>query len=415
MNIILIYFLLLTFWFEKSLGFKLTQIKGLSLMNLIIYLCLFVWLFKGVSKRRFLQTNVLNKYMLLILSMRLFSILVKLVLGEIPNTTVLEEIISFKSWANPLLLFFVVFNILDDEKSCKKALIGLAFLLIISATTMLMVTTGLIELPTIWLKRSRSAGFGNPVDYASYLVLFIPLVFSYFFFSKSVVSKTTGAIVCIIAIFGLLATGSRGGAISFIFGMIAYVALVTRQKMMTRRKAAVVAVVVFGFALTCYTIAPSDTRNTVATRFDPGQSKNLTAYSSGRDILFRNAFIIFLDSPIFGHGSNTFLQLSKARFPIVGNTHNDYMLYLVEYGILGLVVYLMTYKKILTHILDSLRNTNDFRRKKLYASYLAGLCGLLLSMLSVNVIVTRLPFWIYTAIVMKFSYLDTTVTSNRIS
>ena len=129
---ILIYFLLFAFWVEQVLGFKLTQTQGLSLMNVSIYMLLIAWAFSIIPRRKLIEPNNLNKYLMLFMLVVLSSIPVKILLGEVPNTSVLSEIIAVKNWMNPLIVFFILFNIIEDEKTCNRTLIGLAVFLMIT-------------------------------------------------------------------------------------------------------------------------------------------------------------------------------------------------------------------------------------------------------------------------------------------
>ena len=122
MKIFLFYFMLFALWAEHALHISLSQIKGLSLSNLAVYLLLFAWAFRIAFQRKFFDSNNVNKYLMLIIFIGLVSIPVKIWFAEIPNTSVLNEIIYWKNWADPFILFFVLFNIIDDEKSVRRTL-----------------------------------------------------------------------------------------------------------------------------------------------------------------------------------------------------------------------------------------------------------------------------------------------------
>jgi len=119
MRIILIYFLLFAFWAELALGVKLTHIKGFSLFNLSIYLLLFAWGYTILTKRRLYESNNINKYIIFLSLVVLCSILVKYSLGEIYYISIKEEVITFKKWVTPLIIFFLLYTIIDDEKTIK--------------------------------------------------------------------------------------------------------------------------------------------------------------------------------------------------------------------------------------------------------------------------------------------------------
>ena len=124
-------------------------------------------------------------------------------------------------------------------------------------------------------------------------------------------------------------------------------------------------------------------------------------------MLWKNAWQIFLEKPILGHGPDTFLPLNIKRFGIEAVTHNEYLNYMVSFGIVGLAIFIMILIRIFGHVWRHFKTTSDSWRKILYASYIAGLIGYSFSMLAVNLYEPRFLFWIYTATIYKYTELDT--------
>ena len=115
MRIILIYLLLFTFYVDQVTGpVGFSQIKGLSLFNLSIYLLFIVWAATTIQRRQVFQPNNVNRYILLMVFIVLMSTFVKIFRGEIPNISIMNEILGFKRWLNPVLLLFILFNIIDE-------------------------------------------------------------------------------------------------------------------------------------------------------------------------------------------------------------------------------------------------------------------------------------------------------------
>ena len=81
MNIIIIYFLLFTFWAENSLGFSsIANVKGISLPNLGLYLLLLVWAFSIGFRKKVLEWNSVNTYIILFIFFVILSIPYKMLL-----------------------------------------------------------------------------------------------------------------------------------------------------------------------------------------------------------------------------------------------------------------------------------------------------------------------------------------------
>jgi O-antigen ligase len=409
MAVILVYIFLFVFWAEQVLGLRLSQIKGLSFLNMSYYLLLVAWALKIIKTRKLFEPNDVNKYLILMIFVVLVSIPIKILLDEIPNISVMEEIIYAKNWTNPLILFFILVNIIDNESTLNNIQLGLVLFLFLNVLSTLLVTYGVVEIGTVRVHMGRSAGFAEANQYAAFLVLFIPLLLSFFLNQKSSLPKAISAFFLFLTLMGLFVTGSRGGVLSFLLSMIVYLLILEREKMI--RIATVISVVLTLLVVggISYVVVPPTVREGVSTKFDPSDSADLDDYTSGRIGLWDNGIKLFSESPIFGHGQQTYVPLSELRgFQIVGNSHNDYILHAVEYGSIGLVIFLMLFTKVFQHVWHHFNITTDSWSKYLYASYLAGFLGYVFSMLSVNIFAPRYLFWMYTAIIYKYSQLEMT-------
>jgi len=388
MAVIVVYIFLFVFWAEQVLGLGFSQIKGLSFLNVSYYLLLVAWALKIIKTRKLFEPNDVNKYLILMIFVVLASIPIKILLDEIPNISVMKEIINAKSWTNPLILFFILVNIIDNEKTWNNIQLGLVLFLLLTVL---------------------STGFAEANQYAGFLVLFIPLLLSFFLNQKSSLPKAISAFFLFLTLMGLFVAGSRGGVLSFLLSMIVYLLILKREKMI--RIATVISVVLTLLVVggISFIVVPPNVREGITTKFDPSGSDDLADYTSGRLDFVANGIKLFSESPIFGHGQQTFIPLSKLRgFPKIANSHNDYILHAVQYGSIGLVIFVMIFTKVFQHVWHHLNITTDFWSKYLYASYLAGFLGYAFSMLSVNMFAPRYLFWMYTAIIYKYSQLEMT-------
>ena len=137
MRIILIYLVFLTFYINQVIGAVGFSIKGFSLFNLNIYLLLFLWVAVALKRKKIFLSNNVNKYIILLGVIVLASIFVKILRGEIPNISIRAEITGLKQWINPVLLFFILFNIIENEETCNRTLWGLCFLVIATILSVL--------------------------------------------------------------------------------------------------------------------------------------------------------------------------------------------------------------------------------------------------------------------------------------
>jgi len=404
-RIILIYFLLFVFWAELALGLNLSHIKGLSFFNLSIYLLLFAWGFKIITQKRLFESNSVNKYIILLSLVVLFSILVKLFLGEIPNISIREEIVSFKKWVTPFFLFFILVNIIDDEKTLKGTVRGLIILLAVTAITAPLISKNILNIGHVSQSfKGRAAGFGGENAFASYLVMFIPLVLTYFLFSKKRMHRAAGGVLLFFTFIALVTTGSRGGLFSFLFAMAVYMVILKKQKMIRLPGIIAAFLAVLIISSISFALAPSAPKDILIERLDPTrleEGEGLDKYTAGRTMLLRYGIQLFFESPIYGHGQNSFEQLVE-KYGITAVAHNAYLSYLVEFGLIGLTFFVMLLIKIFQHAWKHLNETPHAWDKLFYVSYLAGFCGYCFSLLALNEGQPRYIFWIYTAVILKY-------------
>lgn len=410
MRIILIYFLLFTFYIDQVMGpVGFSQMKGLSLFNLNIYLLLIVWLLAIVQRRKIFMPNNINKLLILMGLVVLMSIFVKILRGEIPNISIMNEVLGFKAWLNPVVLFFILFNIIDDEETCNQTLLGLYFLFVALILTQLSATFGITDYAARSMaKYGRAGGFSATGVYAVSLVLFFPFVLSGSVLMKRSNLFKTGCITLVFLILvGLVNAGSRNGAVAFLCSMLVYLLILKRKKIMGLLPIIFLIITMIVVGATAFVVSPSSVKSTVSERFNPSTSEDLDDYTSGRIELWENGWKLFVDSPLIGHGRNSYMILSQLRgYRYCGAPHNEYLKHLAEHGLIGFIVFFLIFFKIFQNIWQSLETTTNPWGKQLYISYIAGLCGYMVGMFATNMGPAMYLFWIYTAVIYKYAQLD---------
>ena len=171
-----------------------------------------------------------------------------------------------------------------------------------------------------------------------------------------------GAAVCLA---GLALTGSRGGYVSTIFGLLVFaiISLWIIRRVRPDQFATLCAVFVLGLALllgvTLLVMFESDLLKTrVGQVYDP---------TNMRLLLWAAAMKQFHLNPLFGTGSGSYLFLGRAlRSPLVQNdpvhVHCDYLELLAEYGILGVGAASIF---LWAHLRSGVRGIGDIVRTKL--------------------------------------------------
>jgi O-antigen ligase len=109
----------------------------------------------------------------------------------------------------------------------------------------------------------------------------------------------------------------------------------------------------------------------VGERFDPSTSEDVRSYTSGRTELWKNGWKLIVDSPLIGHGRNSFRILSQLRgYRYYGSPYNEDIRASAEHGLIGLIVFLLIFFKIFQNIWQSLETTTNSWGKQLYISYI---------------------------------------------
>jgi O-antigen ligase len=342
----------------------------------------------------------------------ILSIPYNILLNEPPNIGLKQNIIKFKNWIEPFIIFFIMFNILDDKKTCKKALFGLGILLLITALAGPLTLLNIFNIGRA-TAAGRAAGFGDTNEFAAFLVLFIPLMLTFALFHKNNTFRTSGAVVLLVTLFALIFSASRGGILSFVVSMFGYLFVLYIQKLIRLRTLFSITIIVLMVGTITFILAPHRVKRMVSNRLDPTKSESVEDFSAGRIRIWSNCIKLFAENPIFGHGAETTRTLMDMRFGLEKPAHNDYLEYLVEHGIIGCTVFILIFLNIAHIIWNYQKTTPDPWEKKLYIGYMAGLIGYTFAMIFVGVSTPRPIFWFYTAVFMRYGQLQKIVNNNE--
>lgn len=404
-TLVLFYIFLLVFWLENVFGFSLSVVIGLSLLNIVYYLLLLNWGMVALSKRTLFTPNKVNKYLFLLACVVIASIPIKMGLREVDNS-LLEELFHLKGWLNPILLFFILYNTLDEQRHCRLALQGLIVFIGVAAISTIAAQAGLLHLAGTKIMDGRAAGFSEPNQLAACLVLFLPALVSGSLFADGK-KKALPSIFVFLTLISLLITGSRGGILALIFSGVVYFWVFSRKKLI--RFSSLILIIFLAsplLAVSAFVAIPEDVRQSITTRFDVSTSESVSEITSGRTILWKNAFQLFLQSPLYGHGQATMIPLMKKNFPVWANSHNDYLLYLVHHGIIGLTLFLMVLGSLFHQSWQLGERAESRAIVVLALSYFSGLAGFAFAMFGVNIMQPLFLFWAYSAIVLRTGSLS---------
>ncbi len=227
-----------------------------------------------------------------------------------------------------------------------KAIVVVCFILLV----------GLIIRPRYWDGRISTTYSYDPNDLALFFSFAIPLSFSFFLNSKWLGKIITGTIMVAMVV-GILRTGSRGGLIAL--GITAFFLLFSKDLgMKLWIKLLFITIVVSAFF--------SPMAENVRTRFNDlisGEDYNLQEdVSGGRLAIWKSSINIFIRNPILGVGAGNSQVVLGNDSGVWKETHNSYLQMALEFGIVGVYIFLSILWRIFnncTYVLQEIRGRDD--------------------------------------------------------
>ncbi len=412
MKIFATYFFLFSYWAERTGSIALTKIKGLSLSNLGFYLFFGLWALKVASSKKLFEKNPINKYFFILFFVLAISIPIKFLNGLSNPSNVTRELMLLKNILEPYILYFLVFNLLSNEDECKRATFALFVLLLASMCSMFLVHSGLMRIGNITVmskltSAGRSSGLGNPNDYASFIVLFFPINLYYLLTPATTPKRFLFLLISVATIVALIITGSRGGMISFFLSMLLFFFILHRKKVFNPQKLIAFSTFLLFCVLLSIFLSPSQVKETVINKSfntDPVRNNEtrIDKFTSGRTRIFRNAITLFTENPIIGNGQGTFIPLLEKKRGIHVAAHNLYLSLLIEYGLIGLIVFAMLLYRIFIYAKKAINTESTFQASLFYACFLSGYFGYVFSLIGVNGQNSNQVFWIYVAVATRW-------------
>ena len=382
----------------------------------MLYIFMISWGLRVFNSRQLIRPNRINKYILILITLVGLSIPVKLLLNEISNISLYNELVILKNWCNPFLLFFILYNTIDDEKTCYRLLTAMMLFLMVTMISTLVAYSGTLNVGMFYDRYGRLAGFTEPNQYAALLALFLPLFYDKLIFIKPAKWKVLTVTIIVIIFLCFLITGSRGGMLSMILATVAYAFLLKRNKLILIGRITAFFLIILPLLFTItLNAAPSTIKQMLIQRFYPDNNEDMEKLStgSGRTLIWKNGIKLFVQQPFIGHGQETFTALMMKNYDIQKNSHNDYLLFLVHFGILGLVIFLTLLVTAFRELWRLSNTTNKLVIKRMSLCYLAGFFGYAFAMSTVNIAQPKYLFWAYTAVMLRLSSIDQSKTNQN--
>ncbi|MCK5359947.1 MAG: O-antigen ligase family protein [Gammaproteobacteria bacterium] len=395
----LFWLLLVAFVLEFSLNVKISNIPGISLKNIAIYsLVMALLIVNPAQNQPLIAKNKVNVPIFLFIAYCLISLLATAMFKVVPNYSMFGQLILFKSYMDPYVLFILTYSLLHDEKSIHRLLTALVVLLVVFLAITVLSSFNIVSVERASVDdrwgRTRGA-FAEANQFAAYLACFIPLLAAFFITAKSKVIKFVIAGIVFLALYVLLLTGSRGGLVALAVAIAVYYILASKQDIgkTLLNLIGIYLLIIFMVVLVFFTL-PETTANGLLLKIT-GKfvEESSTDYSSGRFGMWTMALGYFISSPVFGTGWATFIPLFG------GNSHNDYILFLVTLGVIGLYLFVRIFITLFKSAMYWRKQ--DQKYAQFYNAYIGGLSAFMVAMIFVNIYNPSYFVMMYSALILK--------------
>lgn len=402
------------------LAIDLSLAPGLSVKNLLLYL-LVVWIaFESVldsSQGGLLHRHVdymsLHVTFIGLILIAVFSAAICVFIIQYENYGLRHAIISLKaSLIDHYLMLFVFLATIRGSREAVWMAKSIMILMTIAMTISLIDMFGFMELGIMAPRQDgRLQGpFLGSNEYGPLMAFYLPMafVFAHLASGKSKLFWIYSAFVFLMV---MIFTASRGAVVG-LFGGVFVGVLLFRQYINPRAlmQSVIAAAATGAIVVALLAIQYGDL---LYTRFIE-TTITTSAYdqSSGRTEIWADALSMMAETPItflVGFGWGTF-DLMNAW-----GSHNEYLRYMFELGIVGLFFFMFIYSTVVYQVLAACRYVSDDARLILLG-FSFGYLGILVSALFNHMSAPWLFIWGQVGVMLRFASAETTLaTADRIS
>jgi len=290
------------------------------------------------------------------------------------------------------LLYILVANYIHNRKQIKF------FLNAFFVTCALVSIYGIMQIPRgVRVSAPFEGEVGEPNTLGGYLLFLFCIAIGIFLQNVSKRTKQALAGLAVLIFIPFLFTLSRASYLAIIFSYLVLIILSKRKVILIGVLATIIiSVLVF---------RPEAVFSRVKYTFSGGQSRlvkigntRLDSSSSARIRSWQESLQDWKKNPILGRGVSGY-----------GFIDGQYIVNLVETGIVGLFAFLWLLWSIYKHSLNIHREVQDKLYKGLTLGFVAGFVGLIIHALTANTfIIIRImePFWFMAAIVMMLPQIE---------
>jgi len=388
---------------EVLLGLKLGIVLGLSVKNGFLYVLLLFILVDIFVFKRPLEWRLVGVHLpfLLLIAWAMTSLLCTYWFHRIPHYEPLTHIIPFKYRLVDLYLFTFValYAPYSDEEALYVAKLFL-WLIIIANFISIIDTYNIPNLGIIPQRADfRSPGpIGEPNQYAALLSLFIPWLVSLCFVSRGFL-KVIYSLSALSIFLGLFLTASRGGLLATIIGLTILFFLWRHSLRLPHIIATITLILIL--IISAFFMLGKSLQKSFISRLN-FHSHDLNELSHSRISIWDAGIREWFKSPFVGRGWDSFKMLTSKHFVHALASHNTYLRYLTELGIIGLLLYLWLLIQVMIVIRKGLKHAHG-ESLVILRAFMAGFIGVLTATFFVNLYKPWCFVWAFVGLCLRIA------------
>lgn len=408
-SLLIIASICIIFFIESSVRITLSEIAGVSFSNIVMVCGFFVFAL-GYSRgqKKLFAKCPLNIPLLLLLIYSFISMFFTYSSGSY-SRGIMELLAAFKNHFNFLIVFLLAYNLPNSTKEIRRIIYFLITFFLFIILIDILTYYGIITFITYEVKGSaghlvtgryisghRLRGILNePNIFASFLVLFIPLLINAVIYSRKIFLRACSLVALFYSFVTLLLTGSRGGYFGIAVSLLILFTIIRKKKIHPLGNILSFTMIILGFVYLASMFYPEMFVANVVQRLAPENYLDIYEFFANRLIYWGQAISGFLNNPLFGVGWMNFF-----------NPHNNFLHYLVTLGITGLGLYVFIYFRIIQFVVKRLSIGELHFKSYLNVSFIVGFSGVLATMFFVEIMALTNYIFLLAGLVLKYNLLE---------
>ena len=368
----------------------------------------FVFINRGILAFSHIKVKLYMKYLAIWLGYAFISIV-----WAADQIAALKNIIFLFSGIS--IIFFLAYYMRDINHFQYLYWIWISIFIVLIPVGLWEITTGnhlsvsnLIEDDRPWVTFTPTTVFGNQNDYATFIVLAIPMIITAIRYYSKLYIRVLGVFVLLCGLLLLIMTTSRSCYLALFTGLAFWFIFLLnlRKKLKTLALVTTICCLII-FAFSSYIqdtfLLVQDQISSISNIID--QSDDL-----GSDVvrlnLIKNALHFTTQSAGFGVGAGNaeyYMEHYKV-YPTghITNVHNWWAEILTNYGIFIFAGYIIFYGSLLLNLWQVYKKTHVLQEKMICEALLIGLVSFFMASISSSSIIAFPPKWIFFGFALAF-------------